>query len=110
MNGPMRWGGGFPMGCGEGEHQIGIPLIPAPVAFFAMVFGLMIGVMIGRKAAIMHGVEPGMSCGTGEWDHWAMRKKMMSKMAAHHHHGDGMPVCGCGGEDGSRAAERTTGE
>lgn len=106
MHGSMRWGGGHTLGHNGGEHQISIPLIPAPIAFFAMILGLMIGIMIGRKTSMMHGMDAGMG---GDWD---MRSKMMGKMAAHHHHGDGMQACGCGcgceGDPG--AAERTTDE
>ena len=105
MNASMRWGGGHPLGHNGGEHQISIPLIPAPVALFAMVLGLMIGVMIGRKKSMMHGTDSGMG---GDWD---MRRKMMGNMASHHHHGDGMQACGCGcGHDAASAAERTTDE
>ncbi len=108
MNGSMKWGGGCPTGYGSDEQQVGIPLIPAPVAFFAMMFGLMMGIMIGRKKSMMHGQGMGMmhgagmggECGGGDW---MMRKKMMGKMGMHHHHhGYGMPECKCGG--GSQAA------
>ena len=90
--------------CG-GEHQIGIPLIPAPIALLAMIFGLMVGIMIGRKKSMMHGMASGMG---GQMD---MRGMMMSKMAAHHHHGDGMHACQCeGGRDDVAKAEPTADE
>jgi hypothetical protein len=83
------------------DHQMTIPLIPAPVAFFAMMFGLAIGIMIGHKKSMMHGMGPGriggMGCGDA-WGDWAARKKMMGGWSGHHHHGDGMPACGCGYE------------
>jgi H+/Cl- antiporter ClcA len=90
MHGPMGMGN-WHMGSG-GENQMGIPLIPAPAAFFALMVGVMIGVMIGRRKAMMHDMG---CCGDG-WSDWAARKKMMGGMPAHHHHGDGMPACGCG--------------
>jgi hypothetical protein len=74
-----------------------VPLIPAPAAFVALLFGVMIGVMIGRKKSMMmHGMGHGMSCGGDAWGDWWERKKMMGAMTGHHHHGDGMPACGCG--------------
>lgn len=103
MHGQMRWGDMTGRG---GQHQTAMPLIPAPMAFFAMMFGLAIGVMIGRKKAMMHGMHPGMMhgmgrspcCGDEGWGDWAARKKMMGGWSGHHHHGDGMPACGCGYE------------
>jgi hypothetical protein len=111
--------GGHPMGYGGGMHDMGVPLVPAPMAFMAMLFGIMIGVMIGKKKSMMHGMGSGMMHGMGPdmacgpksgmgmmgmgsgmgsgmgWDDWAMRKKMMKKMWAHHHHGEGAPACKC---------------
>jgi len=116
MHDPMRCSGaGYPMGHGGGHQMMGVPLIPAPVAFFAMLFGVMIGVMIGKKRSTMHGMSgmsgmggmmSGGSCGGDDWAmRKKMRKKMIKKMAAHHHHGDGMPSCGCGEESASEARE-----
>jgi hypothetical protein len=104
------------MGWGGGEHQMGIPMIPAPAAFFAMMMGVTIGVMIGRRKSMMHGMGmgamhgmgSGMKCGGG-WDEWAARKKMMGQMSGHHHHGEGMPACSCG-SDVSSAGGPATGE
>ena len=102
MDGSMKPGGGCPMAFGHGDHQYGIPLIPAPMAMFAMLFGVMIGVMIGRRKATMHrralmGSGMGMgtrgACGDAEW---MDRKRLMHKMAMHHHHGDGHTACSCG--------------
>ena len=84
---------------GSMQHQVVIPLVPAPVAFFALMFGLMMGMMIGRKRAMMHGMM-GDECGGG-----VMRHKMMGMGGMHHHHGDGMPQCTCGG--GSEGAVRS---
>lgn len=110
-NGSMRWGGGCPMGPVGDEQGMSIPLIPAPVAFCALMFGLMVGIMIGRKKSMMHGGGMGMmhahgmsgECGGGDW---TTRKRMMGRMAMHHHHhGYGMPECRCD-EGGGSAAER----
>ena len=92
MTEPMNWGG-YHMGHGEGWPEMSVPMIPAPVAFFTLLVGLMIGLMIGRRRSMMHGMQPQMGCGSGE--DWAMKKKMMRKMAAHHHHGEGTPPCRC---------------
>ena len=94
MHSQMRWGGDL-MGHG-GEHQMAIPLVPAPVAFFAMMFGLAIGIVIGHKKSMMHGMGRGMGCADAARGDWAARKKMMGGWSGHHHHGDGMPACGCG--------------
>jgi hypothetical protein len=105
------------MGYGGGEHQMRIPLIPAPAALCTMMIGVMIGVMIGRKksmmhgmgSGMMHGMDSGVGCRGDNWGDWDMRKKMMGKMAGHHHHGEGMPACGCG-QDTSDVAERAADE
>jgi hypothetical protein len=103
MNGSMGRGGRCPMAFGGDETEGGIPLIPAPVACFTMVLGLMIGIMIGRKKSMMHGGGMGMGMTQGGGD-WMMRKKMMGGMGMHHHHhGSGMPECKCG-DSGSVAA------
>jgi hypothetical protein len=102
MNGSAKWGGGCPTSYGHGEQHGGMPLIPAPVACVAMLFGVMIGIMIGRKRSMMHGQGmgmmmhgPGMGVERGGGD-WMMRKKMMGGMGMHHHHhGYGMPECKC---------------
>lgn len=114
--------GGHPWGYGGGMHDMRVPLIPAPMAFFAMIMGVMIGIMIGKKKAMMHDMGSGMMHGMGQgmmhgmgsgdmcgskagmmggmdsgmgWGDWSMRKKMMKKMMAHHHHGEGSPACKC---------------
>lgn len=103
MNGWMGHGGWRSSGCDTGAHHGGIPLVPAPVACFAMIFGLMMGLMVGRMKGRRHGMGPGAWCG-GDWP---MRDKMM----AHHHHGEGMPACRCGGGKESPAeTPKTAGE
>jgi hypothetical protein len=136
-HGPMGMHAGDQMGFGRGGYGMGVPLIPAPVAFMTMLFGLMIGLMIGRRKAMMHdmgmggmgmggmghmgmgmghgGMGHGMGMGGcgGGWSDWAMKKKMMmggGGMPMHHHHGDGMPACGCGSADVSRADEGSSEE
>ncbi len=106
---PMRWGGGYPVSYGAGAHQMDVPMVPAPVALLAMVCGLMIGAMIGRKKAMMH-MRPDIGYGGTGWGDWSMRDHMMSRMAAHHHHGNGMPSCECGAEGVSGAADHGEGE
>jgi hypothetical protein len=77
----------------NGSMRCGPPLIPAPVAFCALMFGFMLGLMIGRHRSMMHGMDTDEGrCGGG----WMMRKKMMDMMGTHHHHGHGMPQCTCG--------------
>lgn len=95
MHGPMSCSPG-PMGHGGRGHDMVVPLIPAPAAFVAMMFGFMIGVMIGRKKKMMHGMGSHMAWGGGSWGDWAERKKMMGMTYAHHHHGEGTPPCSCG--------------
>jgi hypothetical protein len=105
------------MTYGGGEHQMGIPLIPAPAALCALMIGVMIGVMIGRKKSMMHGMGPGMMhgmgsgmrCGGDVWGDRAARKQMMGEGFGHHHHGDAMPACGCG-HDSSAEGERVADE
>jgi hypothetical protein len=123
--------GDHPWGYGGGMREMGVPLIPAPMAFFALLVGLMIGVMIGKKKSMMHGMGPGMMHGMGSemgcgpqqgmmpgmgmgmgaesgqgWEDWAKRKKMMKKMMmAHHHHGDGAPGCRC--DEGQSAMSKS---
>ena len=91
MHGPMGYGSGWHMGS-PGQHHGGVPFVPAPMAFLALMFGLMMGVMIGRRRAMMHGMGMGMG---GECGRGMMRSKMMGMMSAHHHHGNGMPQCAC---------------
>jgi hypothetical protein len=121
MHGGEHMHGGFGgpwQSSGDGGHSpMRVPLIPAPVAFMTLMFGLMIGMMIGRKKAAVRGMGgagmcggQGMGMGMGHmghmgmggwggepgWDRWAMKKKMMMGGMPHHHHGDGTPPCGCG--------------
>jgi len=98
MNGSMR-------------HEFGVPLIPAPVAFFALMFGLMLGVGIGRRKAMMYGMHGGGKCG-GAMMRPKMMICMMGPMGMHHHHGDGTPQCTCGerGEGAGHGRERTEAE
>ena len=78
------------------QHQVFVPLVPAPVAFFALMFGLVIGMTLGRKKAMMHGRYGGECCGG------MTHGKMMGMGGMHHHHGDGMPQCMCGeGDEGA---------
>lgn len=82
-----------------------IPTIPAPVAMCALVVGLVMGMIVGKKKAMMHGMMGrgmmgggmmgghGYGYGYGGKGEW-MRKKAM--MYGHHHHGDGAPPCWCG--------------
>jgi hypothetical protein len=107
MQSPMMWGGSPMMGHPHGHHPIGVPLIPAPMAFVAMLFGMMMGVMIGRQKAMMSGMGTGMSGACGG-DAWMMRKKKMmgmGMMGMHHHHGEG-PACGCGHAGDASSGER----
>ncbi len=107
------------------HYPAGIPLIPAPFAFFALMFGLMLGIGIGRRRAIMHGAGMqgmhGMHGGGECGGPMMMRKKMMMggmmgpmgmMGGMHHHHGDGMPECRCdeGGESRSRDWEHADSE
>jgi hypothetical protein len=94
----MGWSSGGLMSHGS-EHEMSIPLIPAPVAMVAMMVGLAIGIVIGHKKSMMHGMG-GWSRGGGHdsWGEWAARKRMMGGWSGHHHHGDGKPPCGCGHE------------
>jgi len=85
---------------GSMQHQVLVPFVPAPVVFLAVMFGLMTGVMIGRKAAMMHGMHAGDACGPR-----MMHRKMMGMGGMHHHHGDGMPQCTCG--EGGQGAGRS---
>ncbi len=108
MNGwPMRCGGmGYHRhGWGGMEQMGGPPMIPAPMACVAMLFGVMIGLAIGRAKAMRHmGMGMGMM-GHGDGD-WLMRKKMMGKMMRHHHHhhGWGMEECECPESEEERKA------
>lgn len=75
-----------------------------------MLFGLLLGMIIGYKKAklvqahrgMMGGMGHGMmghGMGYGRDGDWIMRKKaMMRAMAAHHHHGYGSTPCCCGAE------------
>jgi hypothetical protein len=55
-------------------------------------FGFMLGLMVGRRKAMMHGMGADEGCCGGGW----MMRKKMGMMGMHHHHGDGMPQCTCG--------------
>lgn len=140
MHSPMDMHGGGDQGgtCGDGRFM-GVPLIPAPMAFMALLFGVMIGVMIGHRKAAMRGMggmgmgagmgggwhgmggmgmghgmgmgkDMGRCGGGGEWDRWAIKKRMMAGgMSPHHHHGDGAPACNCKSDEMSAASEPMTG-
>jgi hypothetical protein len=98
---------------GSMQHQVDIPLIPA---FLAFMCGLMMGVMIGRRKAMMHGMQGGGECGGGMMRHKMMGPMgmmgMMGPMGMHHHHGDGMPQCTCGegGESAGHGREHKPSE
>jgi len=112
MGGSMRCGSGWKEGRGYGHGQdfppMDVPMIPAPAAFMALVFGVVLGVMMGRHKSMRQSVQ-----GEGHGGSMMMHKRMMmGKMGGHHHHGYGMPPCGCGcgeGEDAGPQAEESLG-
>jgi hypothetical protein len=119
MHGHGKYGYGH---TGHGGMQIPVPLIPAPAALCALLVGLVIGIVIGRKKSTIHGMGPGMGhgmmqgmgpgmgspmmhgMGSGmEPGGWMEGKRMMRGGKGHHHHGYGMPPCRC--EGGSETDE-----
>jgi len=118
MHGQMNWGGHPHKRYSGAGMEMDVPLVPAPMVFFGMVAGLMIGMLIGHKKAMMHCGQPGMMGGMGhgrmggmmggmrgyggDGDRMSRKKAMMQAMAAHHHHGyESAPCyCGCGGQSG----------
>ena len=70
--------------CCDGMQMFSIPM---PMAMFGMcvafMFGATIGLMMGKKHSMM-----GQPMGWG-------KHKMMWHKGRHHHHGFGMPPCGC---------------
>lgn len=109
MHGRMSWADSPHKHYSGAGFEMDVPMVSVPMAFFALVVGMMLGVMVGHKKAMMHGMMGGgmrhgmmgggMRGGYG-WDgDWMARKKaMMRGMGMHHHHGYGAAPCMCGSE------------
>lgn len=81
---------------GDGT-QMQVPMVPGPMAFFGMFVAFMIGMMIGmKKSMAMRDTGMGMHGMPGMGMHGMSGMGMPGKMGMHHHHGYGMPACGCG--------------
>ena len=114
MHDRMNWGGHPHKCCSGTGMDMEVPLIPAPVAVLTMIVGVAIGVIIGHKKAMMHGMGGhgmmgGMGHGMMGGGNWMARKKaMMYGAPMHHHHGYGTRPCCCGAE-GDQTAEASEG-
>jgi hypothetical protein len=105
----MDWSMKHMGGHGEGGtgqwsgSQMDVPYVPAPMVFFGMAAGFVLGMMLGtmkarkRDMMWMTGGQPwGKSHGMG----------MGMGMKSHHHHGDGGTMCCESHESWPSAEER----
>lgn len=116
MHGRMGWGHDPHKRYSGAGIELDVPLVPAPHVWAAVLIGMLLGVMVGYKKAMMvqahrRMMMGGMRGGYGGDGDWMARKKaMMRGMAMHHHHGYGSAPCCCGAEGEARRSPEGTAE